>query len=120
VNWLGVIMYLAPADAAATLAALGGLAPSTEVVADYLLAPRLRDDPGRVYADLVGKASAERGEPWLSSFEPEELTAIASGAGFGAVRHTPQRDAIPAALWRRDDAITATGLFALLHATITA
>jgi len=119
VSWLGVVMYLASADVGATLTALGGLAPGTEVVADYLLAPGLRDEAGRHYAELVGRASAERAEPWLSSFEPRELTAIASAAGFGAVRHSPQRDTVPAALWERDDAVAAAELFALLHATVT-
>jgi methyltransferase (TIGR00027 family) len=119
VSWLGVVMYLVPADVAATLRALGGLAPGTEVVADYLLAPGLRDEAGHRYAELVGRASAERAEPWLSSFEPEELTAIAAAAGFGAVRHAPQRDTVPAALWERDDAVATAEAFALLHATVT-
>ena len=118
VSWLGVVMYLPPADVAATLAALGGLAPGTEVVADYLLAPGLRDEAGRRYADMVGKASAEGGEPWLSFFDPEELTVMASAAGFSAVRHARQRDTVPAALWERDDAIAPADLFALLHATV--
>jgi methyltransferase (TIGR00027 family) len=119
VSWLGVVMYLAPADVAATLAVLGGLAPGTEVVADYLLAPRLRDDAGHDYAGQVSRASGERGEPWLSSFEPGELTALASAAGLAAVRQARQRDMIPAALWRRADAVAPAGLFALLHATKT-
>jgi methyltransferase (TIGR00027 family) len=61
VSWLGVVMYLAPADVTATLTTLGGLAPGTEVVADYLLAPGLRDEAGRAYAELMATASAEHG-----------------------------------------------------------
>jgi methyltransferase (TIGR00027 family) len=119
VSWLGVAMYLTPAEVAATLTSLGRLAPGSEVVADYLLAPGLRDEAMASYADEVGKASAERGEPWRSSFDPAELTAIASAAGFGQVRHARQRDAVPAALWDRADALAARDLFTMVHATIT-
>jgi methyltransferase (TIGR00027 family) len=118
VSWLGVAMYLTPADVAGTLAALGALAPGSEVVADYMLAPGLRDEAGGVYADLVGTAMAERGEPWLSSFEPGQLTTAASAAGFGLVRHVRQREAIPASLWDRADPLAAADLAVLLHATV--
>jgi methyltransferase (TIGR00027 family) len=119
VSWLGVSMYLTPAGVAATLTALGRLAAGSEVVADYLLAPGLRDAAGASYADLVGKASAEWGEPWRSSFEPAEVTAMASAAGFGLVRHARQRETLPAALWNRTDALAAADLFAMVHAAIT-
>jgi O-methyltransferase involved in polyketide biosynthesis len=112
-------MYLTPADVAATLAAISGLAPGSEVVADYILAPSLRDAPGAMYAELVSSATAERGEPWLSSFEPGELTALAASAGIGQVRHVGQRDAIPAGLWQRTDALSAAALAMLLHGRVT-
>jgi methyltransferase (TIGR00027 family) len=119
VSWLGVVMYLTRAEVTAALAALGRLAPGSELVADYLLAPSLRDGPGAGFADQVANASAERGEPWRSSFKPAELTAMASAAGFGQVRHAGQRDAIPAALWDRTDALAAANLFAMVHGAIT-
>jgi O-methyltransferase involved in polyketide biosynthesis len=89
-----------------------------EQAEELMLAPGLRDEAGRCYAELVGNASKERGEPWLSFFDPEGLTIMASAAGFSAVRHARQRDAVPAALWDRDDAVAAADLFALLHATV--
>jgi len=119
VSWLGVVMYLAPDDVATALGALGGLAPGSEVVADYMLAPGLRDEAGALYADQVGKSSAEHGEPWRSAFAPGGLSAIASAAGFGMVRHVSPWDAVPAALRDRDDALAPARLFALLHGRIT-
>jgi hypothetical protein len=83
-----------------------------------MLAPGLRDQAGTRYADLVGEASAERGEPWRSAFEPGELTAIASAAGFGSVRHVRQRNAIPGGLWDRRDALTPAALPVLFHGTV--
>jgi methyltransferase (TIGR00027 family) len=118
VSWLGVTMYLTRDAIAATLAALGGLAPGSEVIADYMLPAGLRDDAGAVYGSLVAQASAERGEPWLSCLTPEEAADLARAAGFAAVRNVPQRDAIPAALWQRSDALCPADLAMLLHGTV--
>jgi methyltransferase (TIGR00027 family) len=120
VGWLGVTMYLTRDVIAATLAALGRLAPGSEVIADYMLPAELRDDAGAVYGSLVAQASAERGEPWLSCLAPEEMAGLAWAAGFAAVRNVPQRDAIPAALWQRSDALCPADLAMLLHATVPA
>ena len=117
VGWLGVTMYLTRDAIAATLAAIGAFAPGTEVIADYMLPAELRDDEGAVYSALVAQAAAERGEPWLSCLAPEEMADLARAAGFGAVRCVRQRDAIPAALWRRQDALRPADLAMLLHAT---
>jgi methyltransferase (TIGR00027 family) len=118
VSWLGVTMYLTRDAIAATLAALGALAPGTEVIADYMLPAELRDDAGAVYGSLVAQASAERGEPWLSCFGPDEMADLARGAGFGAVRNVRQRDTIPAELWRRSDALCPADLAVLFHGTV--
>src|SRR5258708_34320762 len=66
VSWLGVTMYLTEAAIGQTLADLGALAPGSEIVADYMLPPPLRDESANVYVDLVAPAAAERGEPWLT------------------------------------------------------
>ena len=118
VSWLGVTMYLTRDAIAATLAAVGALAPGTEIIADYMLPAELRDEAGAVYGSLVAKASAERGEPWLSCFAPEEMAGLARTAGFGAVRNVPQRDTIPAGLWQRSDALRPAGLAVLVHGTV--
>jgi len=116
VSWLGVTMYLTRDAIAATLAAVGALAPGTEVIADYMLPVALRDEAGAVYGSLVAHASAERGEPWLSCLAPDEMADLARSAGLGAVRSVRQRDTIPAALWQRSDALRPARLAMLLHA----
>jgi methyltransferase (TIGR00027 family) len=118
VSWLGVTMYLTRDAIAATLAAIGGLAPGTELVADYMLPEGLRDEAGAGYAALVAQASAERGEPWLSWFAPAELSDLARRYGFGAIRHVRQRDVVPAPLWTRADSLRPADLAVLLHAAI--
>ena len=118
VSWLGVTMYLTGDAIAATLAAVGALAPGSEVIADYMLPAELRDDAGDTYGSLVAQASAERGEPWLSCLAPDEMADLARAAGLGTVRTVPQRDAIPAALWQRSDALRPADLAMLLHGTV--
>jgi len=119
VSWLGVTMYLTRGAVGQTLAAIGGFAPGTEVIADYMLPEDMRDEAGAVYGTLVAQASAERGEPWLSSFAPGEMTDLARRSGFGTVRNLRQPDTIPAALWRRSDALRPANLAILLHGAIT-
>jgi methyltransferase (TIGR00027 family) len=118
VSWLGVTMYLTPGAIAQTLAAIGGFAPGTELIADYMLPAGMRDEAGGVYATLVAQASAERGEPWLSCFAPDEITALAREHGFSRVRNVRQRDTIPARLWQRSDSLRPTDLAVLFHGTV--
>lgn len=105
VSWLGVLMYLDRDAISRTLAVLAGCAPGTELIADYMLTADLRDEAGDQYVELVGPAAAERGEPWLSFFAPTEMGALLAQHGFGSAAHVRQRDAIPADLWRRTDAL---------------
>lgn len=105
VSWLGVLMYLDRPAIGQTLAGLSDCAPGTELIGDYMLPRELRDQVGDLYVDLVGQAAAERGEPWLSFFTPAEMSELLSKHGFVATVHVRQRDAVPAELWQRTDAL---------------
>jgi methyltransferase (TIGR00027 family) len=118
VNWLGVTMYLDKAAIEATVSALGAVAPGTELVVDYMLPAGRRDAAGQVYADLVGQAAAERGEPWLSVFAPEDMAALLARHGFGPARDVGLREMIPAAAWDRSDALRPAELCRIAHAAI--
>ena len=118
VSWLGVTMYLTPDAVADIMTAVGRLAPGTELVADYMLPARLRDEAGAVYGELVAQAAAERGEPWLSCFAPGEMADMARRAGFREVRNVRQRDAIPAGLWQRPDSLRPAALAVLCHGAV--
>jgi len=118
VSWLGVTMYLTQAAISQTLAEIGGFAPGTQLVTDYMLPAGLRDETGQTYADLVAPAAAERGEPWLTFLAPGDMSALLEGHRFGAVEHVRQRDSIPAALWDRTDSLRPADLSVLARATI--
>jgi methyltransferase (TIGR00027 family) len=118
VSWLGVTMYLDYSAIEATVSVLGGLAPGSQIVVDYMLPAGLRDAEGQTYADLVGQVAAERGEPWRSVFAPEAMADLLARYGFGQARDVGQRDMIPAASWDRSDALHPAELSHIAHAVI--
>ncbi len=118
ISWLGVTMYLTGAAISQTLAEIGGFAPGTQLITDYMLPPGLRDEAGATYAGLVAPAAAERGEPWLTFLAPGDMTALLEGYGFGLIEHVQQRDSIPAALWDRTDSLRPAALSVLARATV--
>jgi methyltransferase (TIGR00027 family) len=120
VSWLGTTMYLEGNAIEQTLSVTGGFAPGSEVIVDYMLPAGLRDAAGDGYAEQVGQALAERGEPWLSLFAPEDIAALLRRHGFGPVRDVRQRDMIPAAAWDRTDSLRPADLSRIAHAQIPA
>ena len=120
VSWLGVTMYLDRDAIGQTLAVASGFGPGSEIVVDYMLPPGLRDAAGEDYAAQIGPVSAERGEPWLSLFAPDEMAALLRGHGFGEVRDVRQRDMIPAAAWNRTDSLRPADLSRIVHAALPA
>jgi methyltransferase (TIGR00027 family) len=117
-SWLGVTMYLTREAISQTLAVIGGFAPGSEVIADYILPSGLRDESGDAYADAIMPVSAERSEPWLSLLDPREMSALLEDHGFGQVEHVRQRDAISPALWDRSDSLRPIELSHLARATV--
>jgi methyltransferase (TIGR00027 family) len=120
VSWLGVSMYLTHDAIANTIAELASLAPGTQLVMDFMLPADLRDEAGQTYVDLVAPNAAERGEPWLSFFSPDELSVLLRSRGFDAVRSVGQREAIPANLWQRTDSLRPASLSMIAHAVLPA
>ena len=77
-----------------------------------------RDAAGDSYADQVGQAFAERGEPWLSLLAPDDMAALLRGSGWRGVRDISQRDMIPAAAWDRSDSLRPVELSRIAHAAV--
>jgi len=119
VSWLGVSMYLTAEAVATTLAAVGGLAAGSELVMEYALPPRLRDETGQAYAGFALPVAAERGEPWLSFFTPERLAALLDAHGLTVTDQVRQRNAVPAAIWDRSDALRPLDLCRLARAVVS-
>jgi hypothetical protein len=71
---------------------------------------------GRSYVEQVAPAAAERGEPWLTFFTPQQMSALLVRHGFGGIRHVAQGDIGGAAMWCRTDALRPANLSVLAHA----
>ena len=76
-------MYLEEGAIEQTLSVTGGFAPGSELIVDYMLPAGRRDAAGDSYAEQVGQASAERGEPWLSLFAPDDMADLLAGTASG-------------------------------------
>ncbi|GIF72008.1 class I SAM-dependent methyltransferase [Asanoa siamensis] len=119
VSWLGVVMYLSAAEVARTLRDLAALlSPGSEVVFDHVLPPSLRDAAGTLYAEQVSAVAADGGEPWGSTFTPEEVADLLTGTGWTVLAQPDTRAAVPPGAWHRTDALRPLGLSALTHARL--
>jgi methyltransferase (TIGR00027 family) len=83
-QWLGVAMYLTREAVTTTLDFIAGL-PESEVVFDY--AEPFENYPAdrRAVIVAIAEGAAARGEPWLSFFDPPELTEMLRNKGFEIV-----------------------------------
>lgn len=83
-QWLGVVPYLTREAISVTLDFIARV-PESEVVFDY--AEPFENHPAERRANVMAVAAraAERGEPWLSLFDPAELSAMLRNKGFATV-----------------------------------
>jgi methyltransferase (TIGR00027 family) len=83
-QWLGVVPYLTREAVSATLDFIAGV-PESEVVFDY--AEPFENYPAERRANVMATAAnaAARGEPWLTLFDPVELSEMLHNKGFGVV-----------------------------------
>jgi methyltransferase (TIGR00027 family) len=83
-QWLGVVPYLTREAISATLEFIAGVAES-EVVFDY--AEPFENHPGerRAHVMAVAARAASLGEPWLSLFDPLDLSEMLHNMDFAVV-----------------------------------
>jgi len=84
-QWLGVVPYLTREAISQTLDFVAGI-PEAEVVFDY--AEPFENYPADRRAHIMGvaKSAAARGEPWLSLFDPSDLSELLRDKGFGTIQ----------------------------------
>ena len=84
---LGVSMYLTKDANAATLHQLAMLAPGSTLVMTFAPTLDLLDEQDRAARLTAEHGARASGTPWLSSFAPQEILAMARHAGFKRARH---------------------------------
>ncbi|WP_020660516.1 class I SAM-dependent methyltransferase [Amycolatopsis benzoatilytica] len=90
--WLGVVFYLTPAAARATLDYIAGQARPAEVVFDYLQ-PADNDEERAHLRQRADRLAAE-GEPLRSFFAPDEIAAQLRALGFAEIDDYPAADLV--------------------------
>jgi len=83
-QWLGVVPYLTRDAVSLTLDFIAGV-PESEVVFDYAEPFENYPDDRRADVMAIAARAASRGEPWLSLFDPAELSKMLCNKGFGIV-----------------------------------
>ncbi|MDF0732747.1 class I SAM-dependent methyltransferase [Pseudomonas entomophila] len=117
VSWLGVTPYLGTDRVEQTLEALGQLAPGSQVVFDYRVAPALLSPLEQAMEAHAAELFARMGEPWRSSFEPAQLRRMLEAAGFAWGEDLGSEEINQRYFPRRKDGLQASGGgFRLLHA----
>jgi len=82
-SWLGVMPYLRPEAAMATLRAISGLSGRTGgVVFDYAIPGSALGPMQRLLFKLIAARVKAAGEPWLTFFYPSALAQELCGMGF--------------------------------------
>jgi methyltransferase (TIGR00027 family) len=83
-QWLGVVPYLSREAILATLEYIADI-PGSSVVFDYTEPFENHSHERRAHMMATAQRAAERGEPWLSFFDPAELSDILRKRGFAEI-----------------------------------
>lgn len=117
-SWLGVTMYLSPETVYGTLGVVAGLAPGTEVVFDYPVAPELLSPGERAGREAVMARAAAKSEPWKSAFEPHAMAARLAALGFRSVTDFDGPGLTRRYLGGRTDGLRKSGVTRIAWATV--
>ncbi len=85
----GVTMYLTRDATKATLRQIAGLATGSTLAMTFLLPTELLDDADRPGLRASAKGAKAAGTPFISFYTPQEMLALARGAGFKEAQHVP-------------------------------
>jgi len=83
----GVSMYVTKDAVMETLRRVATLAPGSTLVMSFMLPIELLDPEVRVGVERAAEGARASGTPFISFFAPSEMLALASKAGFKAVKH---------------------------------
>ena len=118
ISWLGVTQYLTEEAVVNTLRYVASLAPGSEIVFQYVVLEELLTDESQRLLAMLKAASAARGEPWVSLFEPTALTARVKDLGFSQVRDFGPKEANARYFTGRTDGLRASPMHHLMKGQV--
>ncbi len=118
VTWLGVSQYVERDDALRALMLAAHGHPGSEVVFDIVLPAEshITGSWDAALSEVFAERSAERGEPWITTYEPEELGATLCGLGFTHVHELSPEDAARRYYRAQPPDVTPPSAWRLVHA----
>jgi len=116
VSWLGVTMYLTEEAIFETLRYVASFAPSSEIVFQYVLSDALLNEESRSLTAMLKAATAARGEPFVSAFDPPALAAQIQALGFQQVENFGPEEANARYFAGRTDGLYILPMFNLMRA----
>jgi methyltransferase (TIGR00027 family) len=118
-SWLGVTQYLTPETVLGTLREIATIGAAGTEVAVQFMPPATtlsNDEAGLLTALATGAAKV--GEPWLSFFEPRELTNHLHKMGYRDITHFGPQEAWATYLAGRKDGMRAPEYFRMVKAEL--
>ena len=93
ISWLGVTQYLTREAVLGALKEVATLARGTEISFTFIVPQALWVGEGQRMFPFALASTAASGEPWVSFFEPAELTSQLKELGFNRIAHFSPDDA---------------------------
>jgi methyltransferase (TIGR00027 family) len=117
-SWLGVTQYLTPSAISGMLQFVVSLPRSSEIVFSFIVPLETLSGTEAEALALASRKSAEVGEPWLTTFRPEDLKSQLRTLGFSDVIHLTPDDAHERYLKDRHDGLRARRGEQLIRAVV--
>lgn len=117
VSSTGVSMYLTREANLMTLREIASLAPGSRLAMSFLLPLELIDEEERPQHKMVYERARAAGTPFVSFFEPSEITALAREAGFKNAEHVSRAHIIERYFKGRSDGLQPSSGEEILIAT---
>lgn len=108
ISWLGVTQYLTTETVLDTLKQVATMAAGTEISFTFIVPQALWVGNDYRMFPIATASAAASGEPWISFFEPAELTTRLRELGFAQVTHFSPDDANRLYFAGRSDGLHAT------------
>jgi methyltransferase (TIGR00027 family) len=109
-SWLGVTQYLTRETVLGTFKQVGALPTGTEISFTFIVPQTLLAGDDQRFLAMAAGGAAARGEPWVTFFEPVELTSHLRELGFTRIEHFSPGDANIRYFAGRRDGLRAPGL----------
>lgn len=116
VSWMGVTAYLTIGAVMNTLRTLAGLAAGSHVYFDYRVPATALGPVDRAVDEFLASQAAKAGEPWLSTFDPDELARQTLALGFATAANVAPDELNARYFARRRDGLCVGGGLRIMSA----